>query len=129
MIAIDRANELVAVLFLATVIRSHSASAIPCPAVFPARSHRVHWKSLHVLPNNKANGIARRHWIWSRRVMKRARMELADTGQLGFEERFALLVDRQWLWKENRALARRNLPGCPGHDLGSPVYSAYIEKG
>jgi DNA replication protein DnaC len=27
--------------------------------------------------------------------------------QLSFEERFALLVDQQWLWKENRALARR----------------------
>jgi len=36
-----------------------------------------------------------------------SQMEAADTGQLGFEERFALLVDRQWLWKENRALARR----------------------
>src|ERR1035438_3634073 len=36
-----------------------------------------------------------------------AQMETADLSQLGFEERFALLVDRQWLWKENRALARR----------------------
>ena len=27
--------------------------------------------------------------------------------QLSFEERFAMLVDQQWLWKENRALARR----------------------
>ena len=36
-----------------------------------------------------------------------AQLETADTSQLGFEERFALLVDRQWLWKENRALARR----------------------
>jgi DNA replication protein DnaC len=36
-----------------------------------------------------------------------AQMETADMSQLGFEERFALLVDRQWLWKENRALARR----------------------
>jgi DNA replication protein DnaC len=26
---------------------------------------------------------------------------------LGFDERFGLLVDRQWLWKENRALATR----------------------
>ena len=34
-------------------------------------------------------------------------METADMSRLGFEERFALLVDRQWLWKENRALARR----------------------
>jgi DNA replication protein DnaC len=33
--------------------------------------------------------------------------EEPQTAQLSFEERFALLVDRQWLWKENRALARR----------------------
>ena len=31
----------------------------------------------------------------------------ADTSQLSFEERFGMLVDQQWLWKENRALARR----------------------
>jgi DNA replication protein DnaC len=30
-----------------------------------------------------------------------------DISQLDFEERLALLVERQWLWKENRALARR----------------------
>ena len=37
----------------------------------------------------------------------RAQLETTDCSQLGFEERFALLVDQQWLWKENRALARR----------------------
>ena len=37
----------------------------------------------------------------------RAHLETIDTGQLSFDERFALLVDQQWLWKENRALARR----------------------
>jgi DNA replication protein DnaC len=37
----------------------------------------------------------------------RAQLETIDTGQLSFEERFGLLVDQQWLWKENRALARR----------------------
>jgi DNA replication protein DnaC len=37
----------------------------------------------------------------------RAQLETADTSQLSFEERFAMLVDQQWLWKENRALARR----------------------
>ncbi len=37
----------------------------------------------------------------------RAQMETADMGQLSFEERLAMLVDQQWLWKENRALARR----------------------
>ena len=34
-------------------------------------------------------------------------LETTDASQLGFEERLALLVDQQWLWKENRALARR----------------------
>jgi DNA replication protein DnaC len=37
----------------------------------------------------------------------RAQLETPDMSQLTFEERFALLVDQQWLWKENRALARR----------------------
>lgn len=37
----------------------------------------------------------------------RAQVETADASQLSFEERFAMLVDQQWLWKENRALARR----------------------
>ena len=30
-----------------------------------------------------------------------------DISQLDFEERFTLLVERQWLWRENRALAAR----------------------
>ena len=30
-----------------------------------------------------------------------------QTTQLSFEERFALLVDRQWNWRQNRALDRR----------------------
>jgi DNA replication protein DnaC len=30
-----------------------------------------------------------------------------EMGQLGFEERFALLVDQQWTWRENKALFRR----------------------
>ena len=33
---------------------------------------------------------------------RQARMD-----DLSFEERLALLVERQWLWKENRALATR----------------------
>src|ERR1700730_15517235 len=37
----------------------------------------------------------------------RAQLETRESHQLGFEERFALLVDHQWLWKENRALGRR----------------------
>jgi DNA replication protein DnaC len=37
----------------------------------------------------------------------RAQLETTETSQLSFEERFAMLVDQQWWWKENRALARR----------------------
>src|SRR5207237_1576690 len=37
----------------------------------------------------------------------RAQLENTDMSQLAFEERFGLLVDQQWLWKENRALAHR----------------------
>src|SRR5499425_670479 len=37
----------------------------------------------------------------------RAQLETTEASQFSFEERFALLVDQQWLWKENRALARR----------------------
>jgi DNA replication protein DnaC len=37
----------------------------------------------------------------------RTQLEATDMSQFSFEERFAMLVDQQWLWKENRALARR----------------------
>src|SRR5215813_11132802 len=37
----------------------------------------------------------------------REQIETADCSQLSFEERFGLLVDRQWTWKEGRALTRR----------------------
>jgi DNA replication protein DnaC len=37
----------------------------------------------------------------------RTQLESVDAGGLSFEERFALLVDQQWTWRENRALARR----------------------
>jgi len=37
----------------------------------------------------------------------RAQLETTDSSSLSFEERFAMLVEQQWLWKENRALARR----------------------
>src|SRR5205807_7693892 len=33
--------------------------------------------------------------------------EEPQSTQLSFEERFALLVDRQWNWRQNRALERR----------------------
>src|SRR5205814_389975 len=31
----------------------------------------------------------------------------SDISSLGFEARLAMLIERQWLWKENRALAAR----------------------
>ena len=37
----------------------------------------------------------------------RTQLETAAPSGLSFEERFALLVDEQWTWRENRALARR----------------------
>lgn len=37
----------------------------------------------------------------------RAQPQQAGVTELSFEERFALLVDQQWNWKQNRALARR----------------------
>jgi DNA replication protein DnaC len=37
----------------------------------------------------------------------RSQLETTETHPLSFEERFALLVDQQWLWKENRSLERR----------------------
>jgi DNA replication protein DnaC len=37
----------------------------------------------------------------------RQQLETPDSNQLSFEERFGLLVDRQWDWKQNRALTRR----------------------
>jgi DNA replication protein DnaC len=37
----------------------------------------------------------------------RAQQQDPNVGQLSFDERLALLVDQQWNWKQNRALARR----------------------
>src|SRR5688572_17178342 len=37
----------------------------------------------------------------------RQQIETPDSSQLSLEERFGLLVDHQWLWKENHALTRR----------------------
>ena len=34
-------------------------------------------------------------------------IEIPESSQLSFEERLGLLVDRQWTWKEARALTRR----------------------
>ena len=32
---------------------------------------------------------------------------MADIAALSFEERFGLLVDQHWTWRENQAMARR----------------------
>lgn len=37
----------------------------------------------------------------------RQQLEQTGLGELSFEERFGMLVDRQWSWKEDRALSRR----------------------
>ena len=37
----------------------------------------------------------------------REQIDTTGSSQLSFEERFGLLVDRQWTWKEGRALTRR----------------------
>ena len=37
----------------------------------------------------------------------RAQAEQSGITELSFEERFALLVDQQWNWRQNRALERR----------------------
>lgn len=37
----------------------------------------------------------------------REQQQDADTQRLSFEERLGLLIDRQWNWRENRALERR----------------------
>jgi DNA replication protein DnaC len=37
----------------------------------------------------------------------REQQESADVQQLSFEERLGLLIDRQWSWRQNRALERR----------------------
>jgi DNA replication protein DnaC len=48
----------------------------------------------------------------------REQQESADAQRLSFEERLGMLIDRQWNWRENRALDRRlrngrlNGPAC-----------------
>ena len=37
----------------------------------------------------------------------REQEESVDLQQLSFEERLGLLIDRQWNWRQNRALERR----------------------
>src|SRR5437879_3609468 len=37
----------------------------------------------------------------------RAQAQQTGLAELSFEERFAMLVDQEWIWRQNRALARR----------------------
>src|ERR1700689_1247897 len=55
-------------------------------------------QTLHKLFVMRLNGMA---------DALRQQMEQPDAAGLSFEERFGMLVDRQWSWKEDRALARR----------------------
>jgi DNA replication protein DnaC len=55
-------------------------------------------QTLHKLYVMRLNGMADAF---------RQQLEQPDLGGLSFEERFGMLVDRQWSWKEDRALARR----------------------
>lgn len=55
-------------------------------------------QTLHKLYVMRLNGMADAF---------RQQLEQTDLAGLSFEERFGLLVDRQWSWKEDRALQRR----------------------
>jgi len=55
-------------------------------------------QTLHKLYVMRLNGMADAF---------RQQLEQSEPVGLSFEERFGLLVDRQWNWKEDRALARR----------------------
>src|SRR5437764_14078888 len=37
----------------------------------------------------------------------RQQMEMPEVASLSFDERFSLLVDQHWTWRENQAMARR----------------------
>jgi DNA replication protein DnaC len=39
-------------------------------------------------------------------------LKQTETASLGFEERLAMLVDAQWIWRENRAIATRLRNAC-----------------
>src|SRR5688500_5114533 len=64
----------------------------------PKRNSMLNQQTIDKLHTMKLHGIADAF---------RAQLETTEVNLLCFEERFALLVDQQWLWKEKRALARR----------------------
>ncbi len=58
----------------------------------------LHEPTMHKLYAMKLNGIAQAY---------EEQLQQSQVAELSFEERFALLVERQWTWKENRALSNR----------------------
>jgi len=58
----------------------------------------LHEPTMHKLYAMKLNGMAGAY---------EEQLQQSQMGELSFEDRFTLLVERQWIWKENRALTRR----------------------
>ena len=58
----------------------------------------LHEPTMHKLYAMKLNGMAGAY---------EEQLQQSQMGELSFEDRFTLLVERQWIWKENRAMTRR----------------------
>lgn len=58
----------------------------------------LHEQTMHKLYAMKLNGMAEAY---------EEQLQQSQMGDLPFEDRFTMLVERQWIWKENRALTRR----------------------
>jgi len=58
----------------------------------------LHEPTMHKLFAMKLNGMAEAY---------EEQLQQSQMGELSFEDRFSLLVERQWIWKENRALSTR----------------------
>ena len=58
----------------------------------------LHEQTMHKLYAMKFRGMAEAY---------EEQLQQSQIGDLAFEDRFSMLVERQWIWKENRALTRR----------------------
>jgi len=58
----------------------------------------LHEPTMHKLFAMKLNGMAKAY---------EEQLQQSQMGELAFEDRFSMLVERQWIWKENRALSTR----------------------
>ncbi len=58
----------------------------------------LHEQTMHKLYAMKFSGMAEAY---------EEQLQQSQIGDLSFEDRFSMLVERQWIWKENRALTRR----------------------